>query len=207
MAATIRNGLPVWATLLIEFLLVIIAVLLALWAGEWVKAKERRAVATTALENIYHEINGNKHYLEIIHAQHLAYAESFDERFSAMLEIDPLTASQEELTSAGVIPFRGWDAAWRVAQTRGILSDIDYEYAVALTAAYTIQEIYSDFGKEYVGIAFNLDYVDPEKRDLVHESLKSSLATFLSFDQSLLEQYDETLEKIRAHPDINIDDE
>jgi hypothetical protein len=204
MAATVRVGLPVWATLLIEFLLVITAVLLALWAGEWVKSNERKEKAATALENIYYEIRGNKQYLEQLHQFHKDYAENFDERFDAMVAIDPLTASSEEVWAANLIPFRGWDAAWRLAQTGGILSDVNYEYAVAITSAYGIQEIYADYGKEYLSVAFNLDYVDPDKKGQVRDSIKATLSSFIIFNQTLLEQYDKALTKLEEHPDLNV---
>ncbi|MBL4620540.1 MAG: hypothetical protein JKX88_10645 [Marinicaulis sp.] len=204
MPATIRKGFPVWATLFIEFLLVIAAVMLALWAGEWVKSNERKQSAATALENIYYEIRGNKQYLEQLHQRHKDYAENFDERFDAMVAIDPLTASSEEVWAANLIPFRGWDAAWRLAQAGGVLSEVNYEYAVAITSAYGIQEIYADYGKEYLSVAFNLDYVDPDKIDQVRDSIKATLASFIIFNQTLLNQYDVALTKLEEHPDLNI---
>jgi len=205
MPATIRKGFPVWATLFIEFLLVISAVLLALWAGEWVKSNERKESAATALENIYYEIRGNKQYLEQTHQLHKDYAENFDARFDVMMELDPLAASSEELIAASIFrPFRGWDTAWRLAQAEGVLSDIGYEYAVAVTSAYGVQEAYMDYGREYLSIAFNLDYVDPGKKDQVRDSLKSTLASFISFNEALLDQYNKTLAVIEDHPDLNV---
>ena len=127
MAATVRGGMPVWATLLVEFFLVILAVLLALWAGEWVKSKEREARALSALEAIYFELQGNRQFLQIITDQHASFAENFDERVEIMMTLDPLTASPEEIANAGFIPFRGWDSAWKLAQQSNALSDIDYE--------------------------------------------------------------------------------
>jgi len=156
------------------------------------------------LENIYYEIRGNKQYLEQLHQRHKDYAENFDERFDAMVAIDPLTASSEEVWAANLIPFRGWDAAWRLAQAGGVLSEVNYEYAVAITSAYGIQEIYADYGKEYLSVAFNLDYVDPDKIDQVRDSIKATLASFIIFNQTLLNQYDVALTKLEEHPDLNI---
>jgi len=204
MPATIRKGFPVWATLFIEFLLVITAVLLALWAGEWVKSNERKAFAATALEYIYYEIKGNKRYLERVHQLHKDYAENFDARLEAMNALDLLAASSEELAAVSFTPFRGWDAAWRLAQAEGVFSDVGYEYAVAVTSAYGLQEIYTDFGKEYLSVAFNLDYVDPGKKDQVRDSLKATLASFISLNESLLDEYNKTLALLEGHPDLNV---
>ena len=200
MPTTLRPRLRIGLNLLAEFVLVVIAVLLALAASQWADGRAQRKSADQALERIYYEIDNNKRVLEYVIDLHETTFTDFDAKMDTMMALDMRSATPEEIAAAGNIsPFRPWSAAWRLAEANGDLPNIEYPVAIEVTGAYALQESYLQYGSSFFAVAFDLDYRDPERSDLARDAMAFSLFTLLDIERALLTEYDEALAAIEAH--------
>ncbi len=201
MPATLRLGAPIWAALLAEFVLVVVAVFLALAAGQWADGRRAARNADAAVARIATEMAGNRRYLIIAIDQHQKTLDDLDARLAAMQALDIATATDEEIAAAGSItPFRPWRAAWRLAEGHGDLAHVDPDVAFKLTAAYERQDLYATYGAQYLSVAFDLNYRDEARADAVRDAIAQVLYTLLLLERSLLEAYDEALAAVAASP-------
>ena len=181
-----------------EFLLIVVGVSLALAADQWMKTRTEKQQAENTLTRIYHEIKNNRQYLIEAIRFRQDTIDNFDQKLEAFNNIDILTASEGELQQIGYFsPFQPWDAAWKLAESSGDLLRLNYTVALKITAVYSLQESYGDFGHAYMSaVAFNLDYLDQGRAKQAKRAAAKSIYTLIQYEKSLLATYEDALKAI-----------
>lgn len=181
-----------------EFLLIVLGVSLALAADQWMKTHTEKLQARNTLTRIYHEIKNNReHLIDVINLRQDTI-NNFDQKLKAINSIDILTATEDEMQRIGYFsPFQPWDAAWKLAESSRDLLRLEYTVALKITAVYSLQESYGDFGHAYMSsVAFNLDYLDEGRAIEARRTAARSIYTLLQYEKSLLRHYENALTSI-----------
>ena len=198
MSVVHQKTLSFFSKFIVEFFMIVLAVLLALGADQWMQAKKGKERANILLERIYYEVKNNRSYLVRTLELRQDTINNFDKKLLAMKELDILSSSDEERATLGhFAPFQPWNAAWTLAEASDELLQLDYSTALSITSVYSLQKSYSEFSNAYLmGVAFDLDYMDDSRERESRQSAAMAIYTLIRYEQSLLKAYDEALKQI-----------
>jgi hypothetical protein len=182
-----------------ELLLIVVAVLLALAADQWIQERTKRKHAEATLINIYYEILNNREHLVAVIQQRQSTLDQFDEKLAVFDKIDVLSASEDDLKDLGhFAPYQPWDTGWKLAESSGALMRIDYKLAHKVTAVYRLQFTYSEFAQMYWrSISFDLDYLDASRSQKAKKAIASGIYSLILYEKAMLAAYDDALQLIR----------
>ena len=171
--------------LLMEFVSVVFAVLLALGLNHWREASAEERLAEKALVNIFFEIYRNQKDVadEMI---------SYEERLQVVKAYrDSFDKGEEVRYSLGFnIPLLS-NAAWNVANSTGAVKDFDQELLLELSSLYAFQEMYQNNGMDYMKYMNSVEFKKAENAKAIIDSNYGQLRTFGQWSKTLSDAYQE----------------
>ena len=114
-----------------EAVFVVFGVVLALSANEWRQNVKAQELAQSALDSMKLELQTN---LELVIASR-SYHENQAEKLQGMITQD-MKPSMRDFPQGFIHPAWVTDTAWEVAKETGVLSDLDYQRILDLSATY-----------------------------------------------------------------------
>ena len=122
--------------LVLEVFSIVIGVLLALGLSEWADDRQNKALANSALLNIYGEIGSNLETLKIIHENNVLTVDAIG-----------LEPTPESDGSRSFIPgLQLQETAWEGLLATGLSGHVDFDTLLSLSQLYSIQRVYKQTG-------------------------------------------------------------
>ncbi|WP_422359758.1 hypothetical protein [Reichenbachiella sp.] len=169
--------------LLMEFISVVFAVLLALGLNHWREANNDQKLAERALVNIFLEVYTNQ---KDVAEEQLTYEERLEE---VKVYKDSYDQGEPMKYSLGFnIPLLS-DAAWNVANSTGAIKDFDQDILLDLSSLYAFQEMYQKNGIEYMQHMNTVEFKKSENAKAIIDSNYGQLRTFENWSQILSDAY------------------
>ncbi|WP_420583332.1 hypothetical protein [Reichenbachiella sp.] len=169
--------------LLMEFVSVVFAVLLALGLNHWREANNDQKLAERALVNIFMEIYTNQ---KDVAEEQLTYQERLEE---VKVYKDSYDQDKPMKYSLGFnIPLLS-NAAWNVANSTGAIKDFDQDILLELSSLYAFQEMYQKNGIEYMQHMNTVEFKKSENAKAIIDSNYGQLRTFENWSQILSDAY------------------
>ncbi len=193
-----RESFPATAVAL-EIFSIVLAVLLALLVNEWREARRTADLVARSLQGIRHEIDANRAVLQESHAYQ---GKTLDIMRKALLpggpqtDVDSLESLLQQLyTREGGMwqPARLQGAAWKTAESTGILRDMDYSLVLSLGQCYSQQEDYREVVSHFSGTLSLVDFSEPNPLTYV-KGFYEGVNSLWWREANLLEDYKRALE-------------
>ena len=169
--------------LLMEFISVVFAVLLALVLNHWREANNDQKLAERALVNIFMEIYTNQ---KDVLDEKLEYQERLEE---VKLYRKSYEQGKPERHSLGFNISLLSNSAWNVANSTGAIKDFDQEVLLELSSLYAFQEMYQKNGIEYMQHMNTVEFKKEENAKAILDSNYDQLRTFVSWSHTLSDTY------------------
>lgn len=174
-----------YKSLLLEFVSVIFAVLVALGVNEYWKDRSNQQLADKSIKNILIEIKSNQTLL----ARHHKYHKSMLEKTDSLLSKNSKNEYDLSLKSGILL-----NTAWKSANIANSILYFDYETITKLTVIYNLQELYAKEIDKLYTLFGSLEFHKTET-DILLKSYKFHLKLFLILGDNLLSNYDEFLQE------------
>lgn len=169
--------------LLMEFVSVVFAVLLALGLSHWRQTAAEEKLAEKALVNVFLEIYRNQ---KDVADEMISYQERLKK---VQVYKDAYDNGDEVKYSLGFnIPLLS-NAAWNVANSTGAVKDFDQELLLELSSLYAFQEMYQKNGIEYMQHMNTVEFKKRENARAIIDSNYGQLRTFEQWSKILSDAY------------------
>ena len=195
MQATTRSKTSL--KFLTEVGLVSLGVFLAVMAGQWKDARERRATANVTLRYFREDILANQQAM----TKERSYHETLAKELEAFLASPPPRTTQsfgQAVHYRGVHPITFEHTAWELAVANQTLSNIPASLAYSISRVYTRQQAFQTLENGFLQSAFSPSALDGEDFSGFATAMSVYLADVNIQEPALLEAYEQVLKELDA---------